>query len=205
MSATITDRHLLAYLTGALEPGRRLEIREEIGADPALQFRLTTLSGRLAESGPRPSLWRIPPPDTSGVPWMLPGRVEIGRHAILGEENTPGLSPGQPFQLRIDPVSNPWAWRVIVLYRRDGAWEVVFTTWPDEELTLMDLPQEANGELRLDLIARPEPGPQRWALALAPTDLEVDWQASEDQRWTELQLRIVRGQIRLMVVEVDVG
>ena len=199
----VSDRLLLAYLTGALEPSRRQELSEHIDADTDLQRRLRQLSERLG--GQPPARWRIPPPAIRGVPWMMAARVERSRHAVLGAEEAPELVPGQPFQLRLPQVESPSSWRVVVLYRQSGDWEVVFPTWPDDDMTLADLPMESNGELRLDLIARPEAGRQRWAMALLPLAFSIDWDAPEDRRWAPLQDELARGEIQLAVIEVEVS
>jgi len=200
----ISDDRLLAWAVGALEPGRALELEEEAGRDPGLRQRAAQLKARLAPEPGRTvtapasgMLWRLPPPGMNANlrgGWA-PAMVMSG-----------ALRPGDRFVVRLEP---PDALRraVVVLYRvGSAAWSVVFPDAPDEQVSLEDLPLEADGtRRRLELMAGPDAGTQRWAVALPPAQTPIDWGLEPADRWRALRRSVASGTVPVMTVAVPVG
>jgi len=196
------DDLLLAWIVGALEPGRALELEEEAARDPSLHDRVarlrTTLAAATAATAATaaPS-WRLPPPgmaaNLSGG-WA-PAMVMSG-----------ALRPGDRFVVKLAP---PDAIKraVVVLYRAAGAaWSVVFPGGPDELVTLEELPLEPDGaRRRLELMAGPDAGVQRWAVALPLVSAPIDWGLEPVARWRLLKRAVASGDVPVMTVAVPVG
>lgn len=63
------------------------------------------------------------------------------------------------------------------------------------------LPAEQGGHV-VDLVADPDPGHQRWAVALMPPELEIDWSA--DDPWGPLRQGLLRGTVPVRAVDMHV-
>ena len=81
---------------------------------------------------------------------------------------------------------------------------VVFPTRPEEEVMVQALPVGEEGERLLDLAARGRAGRQRWAVALPPKDMPIDWAADDDVRWGDLRRGIALGTVPVASVEIQV-
>jgi len=197
MSTTLTDRDLLAWLAGALEPGRALDVQEEVSAFPEVRARVALLTQRLQEDQIRP-VWRIPPPGVAG------GRrgftLERAALAVMGEEV---IRPGDRFTVRIGAVPDAEDRRLVVLYRRGADWDVVFPSREDEDVQLDVIPAEPSGERVLELVAQEDLGEQRWAVALPLAD-PVDWSLAPEARWQSLVERIATGEVPVTSVRIQV-
>ncbi len=192
----LDDAMLHAWLSGALEPPQALVVEELLRQTPEVQRRIDQLEQ--AANPVRRDPWRIPPP---GIPG---GRLGFGlstaQAAVFGGE----LRAGDRFELRIDtPLERATDHVVLVLRRLAGAWQVVFPTDPDGTLTAADLPEKDGGRV-LDVSAGPEPGRQRWAIALAPRET-LDWAARGAERFAAVIAGVARGEVPVASVEVAVA
>jgi hypothetical protein len=201
----LSDDVIYAYLAQALEPGEVLEVEEELAADPALRARVTALAGPLRDSewvrdpARAPGRFMIPPP---GLALAFQARaVPVQAMGLSADQ----LRPGDRFSVRIGPLADPEALRVAVLFRGTGAWRVMFPASAAEQITAADLPRDAEGMARIDLVAQPELGLQRWAIALAPLDLPVAWEQPVEARWAALERALEAGQLPVASLEVLVG
>ncbi len=193
---TLDDATLLAYHCGALEPGAQLDVEAALAHDPTLPLRLRELAGRLIEPPPTDP-YRIPPPGMGLAGFGLQGTQGM----VMSEGEV--LRPGDRFRVELRPQTAADATRVVVLYQRDG-WEVVFPTRPEEEVMVQALPVGEEGERLLDLAARGRAGRQRWAVALPPKDMPIDWAADDDVRWGDLRRGIALGTVPVASVEIQV-
>ena len=188
---TMTDRTLLAWLAGGLDPARASEVAEDVGADRALQARAALLEGQLADRLASP--WRLPPPGLGG--FGMSRDLDI----VMGD---PTLRPGDRFRLRIGvPDETPRV--VVVLQRGSESWRVMFPVEQEDTLMLDELPQDQGLRL-LDLVVH-DLGLQRWAVALPPRALEVSWKTQDESiRWSSLMTGIEDGTIPVNAVQLQV-
>lgn len=193
MSQPLTDAQLLAWLSGALEPGRARQVARLVEATPTLRDRARRLAEGLELANPT-SPWRIPPPGVRGGREPLQARPEAAD--VLGDDR---VRPGDRFQVHLGPVTRPAERCLVVLYHRDG-WQVVFPTSAEDLVSPEVLDREPDGSWVLDLAARDERGPQRWAVALPLRGL-----LSEDlMDWTRVMAGVTAGDVPVASVEVDV-
>lgn len=194
-----TDRDLLAYLVDAVDPGAREEIEAALRGDAGLRFRLGELSRQVQAMTERPvDTWRIPPP---GLPSGRERyRLTLDHLPVMGGER---LRAGDSFELVLDPVPDARRYHVVILFRTQQGWQVVFPTEPDEMTRLDAIEPEADGTRRLVLEARPEPGRQWWAVALVPDHVPVEW--DRDEPWEAIREAITDGTVPVTSVEIDVG
>jgi len=197
MSPQLSDRSLLAWLAGALEPGEAHAVAAEVAASHELQARVDGLRRQLRPRE-RKRTWRIPPPGVQG------GRrgfaVEHRLAAVMGD----ALRPGDRFQVVIGPMEDAAARRLVVLTLENDAWRVVFPTRSAEDVTLDLLPAAADGSRSLDLTAGAAPGRQRWAVALPLAASPIDWALLPDERWASVRAQIVAGEVPVTAVEIEV-
>ena len=187
----LSDRLLLAWLAGALDPGRASEVAEDVAADPMLQARVAALGAQLADPPAAPS-FRLPPPTRPSFGMRRQLAIAMG-------DTT--LRPGDRFRLALDPPDD--AERIVVVLRRvTSDWSVVFPTDPDEVLPVGALPTE-DGSPILDLVVD-RPGRQRWAVALPAASVAIDWTAPEATRWQALSAGIADGSIPVTSIELEV-
>lgn len=197
----LSDARILAWLTGALEPGDALAVSERVAADLTLATRASVLSARL-DRPRRRNLWRVPPPGIPGGATRL--QIRPSTAAVMGGEPE-SVRPGDRFRLQLGSLPDASARLIVVLYRGDEGWSVIFPTNPEERATLDDLPVEDDGSRYLDLLARPDLGEQRWAVALPHKDeLSLDWGATPAQRWAVLQARVRDGSVPIASVRIGV-
>lgn len=194
---SLDDATLIAYHCGALEPGPALEVEHALRLDPLLAVRARALEQRLIEPPPTADRFRIPPPGLGTSGFGLQGTAGL----VMSSDDT--LRPGDRFRVGL-PAVVAADHRVVVLYRSDN-WQVVFPTRREEEVTLEVLPTDDEGRRVLDLSARSERGRQRWAVALPPIGMAIDWHAEETQRWAGLQEAIATGRVPVASVEVHVA
>ena len=190
----VSDPDLHAYVAGALEPPRALEVTEAVAADPQLGLRLEAVQAALAQGPADRGEWRIPPPGV-GLRLMLSASAA----PVMGDT----IRPGDRFRVRVDRTDDPKR-RIRVLFRAGQRWQVMFPAGPDEELTVAELPTDESGKRHLDLVAQPPLGAQRWAVALCDPSETVDWSAAEGPRWAALRVGITAGQVPVAAVEVEV-
>ncbi|MEZ4316879.1 MAG: hypothetical protein R3F61_05235 [Myxococcota bacterium] len=192
----VTDALLHAWISGALEPPRALEIEEALRDDAELRARLERLRSQLRMPD-APSAWRLPPPGVLG------GRLGLGVSFQPAEVFGGPLRPGDRFQLRLGSLTDAEPRWVVVLRKLDARWRVVFPTDPRDRLALTDLPEE-DGERVLDLSAGPERGTQRWAVALPAVGIDVDWSQPDIERWRPVIHAVAAGEIPCGSVEIEV-
>ncbi|MCB9742118.1 MAG: hypothetical protein H6741_00575 [Alphaproteobacteria bacterium] len=191
-----TDRSLVFYRAGLLDPAQAAEVEARLEASPGLRAALAALDQRWTpEVEVSVPLWRIPPPGL-GV------GASAGLPAVFSESS---LRPGDRFHVRIDPLPEPERRRVVVLRRHGRAWDVVFPTRAAHELHLHQLEQEGDGSYRLDLTARGPAGRQRWAVALPWAEKIVDWDSPDEARWGELRQAVATGKVPVASVEITVS
>jgi hypothetical protein len=115
------------------------------------------------------------------------------------------LRPGERFALTLGAVADPDT-RMVVVLRRDasGPWTVVFPEDPEDVIPLSALPADATGARRLDVVAAPTPGTQRWAVALPLIEPGPDWSVGSAERWAGLRGALGRGEVPAASVVVEV-
>lgn len=187
------DATLLAWMSGAMEPGSAAEVAAQVRVSPVLQARAVALrpvmSAPAAVGG-----WRIPPPGVLG------GRRPVAMQALRMTMDAGPVPPLGGFSIRIAPVEDAEARWVVVLWMVDGVWRVAFPTDAGERIRLSDLPAEADGSRLLELVAGERVGEQRWAVALPTAD--AAW-GGEDP-WAGLQADIAAGAVAVTSVAVTV-
>ena len=185
----MTDRELLAWLSGALEPSRARLAEDEVRVSPDLQARAHLLTLRLAEVD-APSRWRLPPPGLA----LRPG---FGMRAapvdVMGAPRG-----GDRVELRLPEQADANAVVVVVLSRDTGDWRVRFPLSPGELTRLSEFPMDA-GDRVVEVTLDPVAGRQRWAVALAAPP--VEW----DEGWSQLREEIDEGVARVATVAITVG
>lgn len=198
------DAALLALIGGALEPGRAEDLAAELEQDAALRDRLEQLRADvrpapgLGASSPLPPVrrWRIPPPGRAGGRRPVPVR-RVARAVLSDGPVAPGGS--QPVVLA--PGDEHAASRVLLLRQVDDGWTVRWPRSVDEVATVAEL--LVDGRLQLAISVDPEPGPQRWAIALLPEAVPIGWRT--DDPWSAVRDAVERGDASVSSLEIDVG
>ncbi len=186
------DDTLLLYLAEALDPGAQAAVESWLRDHPALRERLEALRAEadpvLGEGG-----LRIPPPGF-GL------ELSAGQPRVMGPTV---LRVGDRFQIHLAPRPVPEADGVVVLRDLGAGWQVLTPSQPERALRLARLPVDDDGRHRVDLVARPPAGRQRWAVALLPVDdLPVEPPGGRDA-WAFLHRGLESGEIPVGVVEID--
>lgn len=191
---SLDDLTLHLHLAGILDPDQALEVKERLQALPEARTRLARLVAATELEHPV-SPWQIPPP---GLGW--PSRASAA-DVMSGE----GIRVGERFCLTLAPIEAPDDVDVVILRREDGQWQVLAPRSAEERFPLSAFARDADGRHRIDLMARPPTGRQRWAVALMPRATEVDWKAPEDTRWQTIQRGIAEGAITVSSIDVTVS
>ncbi len=188
---TLSDATLLAWIAGALDPGRASEVAEDVAANADLQARVHLLGLQLAEP-PTPA-FRLPPPSFSAF------GVSRDLEIVMGD---PTLRPGDRFRLLLDRPDDRPRW-VVVLSRVDRQWTVVFPESPEDLIGLEEL-ADSGARRVLDLVVA-DPGRQRWAVALPEQSLSIRWDESKpEKRWEALRSGLLSGTIPAVTVDLEV-
>ena len=190
---SLTDAILHAWLAGALEPPRALEVEEAMRREPGIAERLARL--RALQTEPRADPWRIPPPGIAGGRAGI--RANVEHAAVLGG----ALRAGDRFELVMDDLPDAAARWVVVLRRETAGWRVVFPTEPEDQMPLAALPLD-DGVRRLALTASAAPR-QRWAVALPAASVSIDWTLGEAARWEPVIAGVQDGSIPTASVELE--
>ena len=194
------DARLLAWLTGALEPGEALAVQEAVRAAPALQARLPILYALLQEPPQPPPPWRIPPPGLPG------GRAGFQLQVIDAGMMHGIIRPGDRFRVSLPLLPDAAQRTVVVLCLEADSWQVLFPSAPEESVSAAILPVDEAGQPFLDLRSRDRSGEQRWAVALPLLADGADrWQRPPADRWTDLQEAIVEGTVPVASVQIQVA
>lgn len=177
----MTERALLAWLAGAMEPGEEAELRARLADDPALAATLRALELRVqGPPEPRAALgWSVPPPGLPGG--RRPFTVALEASAL----SAAGVRPGDAFRVSLEDPGPPLR-QIVLLIEDERGWRVLAPTSPEERLGLAELPRSGSRWL-LDLVAPEQRGSRRWAVALPPMDLEVRWDQPDPPRWEALR------------------
>lgn len=192
----MNDRDLILYLDGLLDPDEAQTVAEALAASDELRARAALLGPTPIPTLSPPSPWRLPPP---GAGWTLKTRTPLVMSA------TTTVRIGRRFQIHLPDVPDPEDRQVIVLRRdEDDAWAVLSPRSPNQQLPLSRLPPTDDGGWSIDLLASGPPGRQRWAIALPPRDLPLEWRAAEDIRWAGLQNLLHQGGCPVFSIDIDV-
>jgi len=186
-----SDRMILAFLAGALDPSHARRLSSELDTDPQLRARAAVLRARLIEPVDPPR-WRLPP---LGVPVGL--RAEFQAEAMMGT----GLRPGDLVRIRV-LVADDTPRQVVVLARHEAIWSVLAPQSSDEILALADLEMDVEGRRVLYLTVDDAPEVQLRAVLLPPLDLPVDWALAPEARWRALQALLDEGDVPVIAVEI---
>lgn len=194
----LSKAELVAWVLGALEPDRAVEVATLVAESPALQRRVRSLQRSLPAWRQAPTrTWNLPPPGLNRASAAL---------VMSGPGEAPGqLRPGARFEVSLPDLPTPEDVQIVVLSRDETDWTVRFPSRPDEQLTLAELQRGPDGRRRLDLSAGQREGLQRWAVALPSRALVADWSAPEEQRWARLKSAIEAGEVTVSTVEVKVS
>lgn len=189
----INDTTLYADLVGALEPGPASALRAALAANPAAARRRARFAQALEQL-----LEEVDAPAWTPALFAMGGRLELSTrtHAVMD------LGPTRtvPVHLRVEPGLEDH--HVLVLIQEDGdsGWAVELPRAPVEWLRLAELPRDASGEAVLDLVRGPRL--RRFAVALLPPEVEVDWSAEGAARWAQAREAISEGRARIGTVEI---
>lgn len=190
-----SDRMILAWLAGALDPPLARRLEDELCSDPALRARVEALRSRASEPAERPR-WRLPP---RGVPVGL-GATVTAERALHGL-GSPGLGDGDLVGLHLElPDDTPR--QVVVLTRQGAGWEVLLPRSADEVVPLDALWRDPGGRRVLYLSVDAADAAQLRAVLLAPLDLPVDWAAAPEARWRTLMALLDQGEIPVIVLDL---
>ena len=178
--STLSDRELLAYAVGALEPGRAREVEEELRASPLLRARLHLLVQQLPPRSARADPWPVPAAGGAwGRAWGAPRPPASPLEAFMDEAvHTQG-----ELELHVtlaDPADDR---RLLVLRRLGGRWTAVWPGSPEELRRLQALPGGAVRRIRLS--AGEEAGTTEWAVIALPEEVEIHWEREGAARWVE--------------------
>jgi hypothetical protein len=190
----VTPLRLALLENDLLDPDDAHELRQRLAAR-----RPTRASAhrpaRLASAAPRQPRWRIPPP-ALGWPARLRSPSVLGGTAVR---------IGDRFQIHIHDTPDA-ASRVLVVLQRIGLseWQVLSPVSADRLHTLDRCRLTDEGTRQIDLLARGPVGPQRWAVALLPAPLDVDFTLPAPQRWSGTQRQISSGEVHVAAVDIDV-
>lgn len=216
MKRQVTERELVAYLGGLLDPGEEGRIRAELQLSGSLRQQLAiAIAARqlaanveAANDPPREARWHIPSPGAGLTAFGVRAQVQA---AVFGGTAGPAagvaavVRPLGRFAVTLDPTAGD-GW-VIVLRERSDGWGVVFP--PEKELSLRasELP-ERGGDRVVDLAVGARSGDERWCVAIF--DGTIDWTLGENERWEELKARLAKRQVpvaslRLRVLADDDG
>ena len=187
MDAPVTDRTLRRYLAGAMDPGRREEIEAALAASPRLRERLALLAATTLRD--EPSAWRLPPPSARGLHRLTP---DVQAAAAMGED---GFQDDDYVEIRFQAPEELSDHRLALLERgADGDWSVLYPQSDQEDRPLSAFPREPDGRVRVD-VALSGPGLSRLAIALIPTDIDIDWSVAPARRWLALQEALREGRV----------
>jgi len=203
----VSDRDLLSYALQSLDPGRQARVHRELQAFPALQQRLEQIRAQLHQidaptPGHTPPGWAFPPARAWHDPRL---GAQLAHGAVFGD--LPTLAPGARFTVHLHVATDidPAQMQVVVM-RKATQWAVVWPRVPVEVLPLTRLPEDASGQRRLELSAGPDPGTQRWAVALVSTGIPVDWNTPADStRWAAVREAMQAGEVPVLLVDVEVS
>ncbi|NOY27748.1 MAG: hypothetical protein GXP62_17940 [Oligoflexia bacterium] len=191
----ISDETLLLYAADALDPDVAVVVRSALKRTPALRDRLRQLGMQAAVPPQRPAAFRVPPPGLGLAMW-------VGRPRVMGPAC---LRVGDRFQVRLDPRQHPDREGVIILRDLGEGWQVVTPARVLDAVSLSRLPVEADGCHRVDLVARPPAGRQRWAVALVPLNHlpAATPPLAQVEPWSELRRGMADGTVPVGVVEIQ--
>ena len=201
----IRDRELAWYTTNLLEPDRTADVERALLRSPDARERLAVVTAELRmdevfdEPVARDEDLRVPPPGIAG------GRGAFIVSTVAADVMSGvGVRPGERYRIRLAPVADAAARQVVVLRRATQGWDIAYPNHPDEVLPLEALEEDARGARHLDLIARGPGGRQRWAVALPPLALLVDWEARGMGRWGALRENLAAGRVPVAAVDIVV-
>lgn len=176
-----------------LDPDDALDLRQRLAARPAPPRRPAP---RRTPRAPRRAAWRLPPP---AMGW--PAR--LAAPAVLGSADA--VRVGDRFQILLEDRQDAAQCILVVLCRVGlGDWEVRSPRLPGRLTPLSKCRKTAEGSRQIDLLASGPTGRQRWAIALIPAPLPVDFSKPAPQRWADIQQRIARGEVSVSSVDIDV-
>lgn len=192
----ISDASLLLYAADALDPAHAASVAAALAASPGLRARLGSLREHLGDL-PEAPVFRIPPPG-------LGLSATAGQPLVMGP---PRLRVGDRFQVRLAARPIPDGDGVVVLRDLGAGWRIVTPSHPQDAVPLSRLPVETDGCHRVDLVARPPVGRQRWAVALVPLR---SWPGppppvSAVQPWAQLCRGLADGSVPVGVVEIELA
>ena len=190
----MTERRLLAWIAGALEPGEAEDVAAALLADPALAELAERLRER-ARGGHVERAWALPPPGVRG------GQRSFGVSLEASAFSSGPVRAGEAFRLLLEDPGPP-ARFVVVLVRGPRGWEVLAPGAPEDVVRLDELPRVASGGYHLDLVAPELPSPARWGVALPPLELEIHWEHEGEARWAALREALFDGTVPVCVIEV---
>lgn len=190
----MTERRLLAWIAGALEPGEAEDIAAAASADRSLALHIDRLRERVRDVGEERA-WALPPPGVRG------GQRSFGVRLEASAFSSGPVRPGEAFRLWLEDPGPP-ARIVVVLVRGPAGWAVLAPGSPEDVVRLDELPRAGSGGYHLDLVAPDLEGRVRWGVALPPEDLEIHWEHEPEARWAALREAMLDGTTPVSVIEL---
>lgn len=190
----VTQLDLLAWATEGLDPSRRRALGERIAASPELRARLAVLARQVAG-------WRAHPARPAPLPRPVPSlRAALQTAPRLGSGP---LRPGDLFYVYLHDVPDA-ATRFLVVLRDHGeGWRGIYPTGPEDLHSADRLPLDGDA-LRLGLSADDQLGVQRWAVALPPLWMSLDWTLPAAERWAPILAGVAQRSLPFVEVEIEV-
>jgi len=183
-----SDRELVGYAMGLLEPGDALALQESLPGDPGACLQVAGISALEDRPSPGPA---APSPALSCQPAQT---LAAGEAPGIGERVILRLRPGLPA-----------AQARCVLFREAGGERQLIHPQPGRTWPTLDR-FRAEGRLRLlDLVLAPPAGEQRFTVVLVPAGIFEDCWPAEDERWERLRAAAQRGDLPAQVVQLQVA
>jgi len=192
-----TDALLLASISGVLDPGRDLELAEQLATRPDLVARRERLAAAVLPAAPE-GPWQMPPVGA----WGRTGASSITVEPMLSMEAGAAIRPGARLRIALPVEDAPADALLVVLWRGDGPWRRILPAPGMGALPLAAVVQE--DEASVQVVVQPGAAHQRWAVVVLPPGVVSDWNATEEEVSAEVQQALADRKAAASVVAWDV-
>lgn len=192
-----TDALLLASISGVLDPGRDLELAEQLATRPDLVARRERLAAAVLPAAPA-GPWQMPPVGA----WGRTGASSITVEPMLSMEAGAAIRPGARLRIALPVEDAPADALLVVLWRGGGPWQRILPAPGMGALPLAAVVQE--GEASVQVVVQPGAAHQRWAVVVLPPGIVSDWTAAEEDVSASVQRALAARRAAASVVAWDV-
>jgi hypothetical protein len=192
-----TDALLLASIAGALDPGRDLELAEQLASRPALRARRDRLAAAVLPAAPE-GPWQMPPVGA----WGRTGASSITVQPMLSMEAGAAIRPGARLRIALPVEDAPDDALLVVLWRGNGPWQRIL---PGPGMGALPLSAVVTGaEATVQVVVQPGAAHQRWAVVVLPPGIVSDWTGDEEAVSSAVQQALADRKAAASVVAWDV-